>query len=229
MTPAPTVRRRCPSPSIGATRLLAAGTCAVTLLAVPLLGQDEPGPVTLRLDSREGASATYVYEQAVDLIMPPEFGGEQSIRSSMVLEQTTREITDEIIRLVTEVIDLSVEMNEIPYAGELDLSRIVGRRFDMAITRQGRLVDIGLTDDDAAAGQIKQSLRQVGFPILTAETTFIFEPADVTLAGLSVEMTGSRADAVRFDVTNGRFLASRGQQDFTMNMAVAGKAHCFAI
>lgn len=281
MTRTPTSRRRGFRPAPRATRLLALALSGAAVLAGGLLAQEETRPVMLRLDSREGASVTYVYEQAVDLIMPDEFGGEQTIRSSMILAQTTREITDEVIRLVTEVVDLSVEASGFPLAEQLDASAMRGRQFDMEVTRQGRLVDIGLTSADAAAGQIQQSLRQVGFPVLAAEpvrpgdtwqdtihadpgsmgvpvdgtivyvnhttlerlsgaegavvahllveTTFRFEPGDVSLVGLSVEMSGSRADAVRFDVTNGRFLAARGQQDFTMSMAVAGSSGSFSV
>lgn len=64
---------------------------------------------------------------------------------------------------------------------------------------------------------------------LLVETTYDFEPEEGASSGLSVEVTGSRADNVRFDVTNGHFLSARGAQDFTMSMTVPGLGTSFSV
>jgi len=64
---------------------------------------------------------------------------------------------------------------------------------------------------------------------LLVETTYEFEPEEGTSSGLSVEVTGSRADNVRFDVTNGHFLSASGAQDFTMKMTVPGLGTSFSV
>ncbi len=64
---------------------------------------------------------------------------------------------------------------------------------------------------------------------LLVETTYEFEPEEGAFSGLSVEVTGSRADNVRFDVTNGHVLSARGAQDFTMNMTVPGLGSSFSV
>jgi hypothetical protein len=57
---------------------------------------------------------------------------------------------------------------------------------------------------------------------ILVETAYGFEPDRDAFPGVSVEMTGSRADNVRFDVTRGHFLSARGAQDFTMSLTVPG-------
>lgn len=64
---------------------------------------------------------------------------------------------------------------------------------------------------------------------LTVETTFHFEPGARAMPGMSVQMRGSRADNVRFDVTNGRYMSAAGQQDFTLNMSIPGAAGSLSI
>ncbi len=64
---------------------------------------------------------------------------------------------------------------------------------------------------------------------LLVETTYEFEAEEGAFSGLSVEVTGSRADNVRFDVTNGHFLSASGAQDFTMNMTVPGLGSSFSV
>ncbi len=64
---------------------------------------------------------------------------------------------------------------------------------------------------------------------LLVETTYEFEPEAGASSSLSVAVTGSRADNVRFDVTNGHFLSARGAQDFTMNMTVPSIGTSFSV
>ncbi|MFQ5690445.1 MAG: hypothetical protein ACE5HQ_09260 [Gemmatimonadota bacterium] len=64
---------------------------------------------------------------------------------------------------------------------------------------------------------------------LAVETSFTFQPSGQAFPGLSVDMTGSRADHVRFDVTHGRFLTGTGRQSFTMSMAIPGAAGSMSI
>ena len=64
---------------------------------------------------------------------------------------------------------------------------------------------------------------------ILVETAYGFEPDRDAFPGVSVEMTGSRADNVRFDVTRGHFLSARGAQDFTMSLTVPGLGQAFAV
>ncbi len=64
---------------------------------------------------------------------------------------------------------------------------------------------------------------------LLVETTYEFEPEAGASSSLSVAVTGSRADNVRFDVTNGHFLSASGAQDFTMIMTVPSLGSSFSV
>lgn len=55
------------------------------------------------------------------------------------------------------------------------------------------------------------------------ETTFGFEPDTARQAAVSVEMSGSSAQTLRFDVDAGRFLSSSGAEDFTVLLSVPGQ------
>ncbi len=64
---------------------------------------------------------------------------------------------------------------------------------------------------------------------ILVETAYGFEPDRDAFPGVAVEMTGSRADNVRFDVTRGHFLSARGAQDFTMSLTVPGLGQALAV
>ena len=119
------------------------------------MGGPQEAPVTLRLDGRSGDRAVYGYEQRIDLQMPPEFGGEQSILSRLVVDQRVDGIDETSIRYLAEVREIGVEMENSP-GGDLDVSRF-----------QGRLREVtAVGGTDLGVAQLQQSMRQVGFPIL---------------------------------------------------------------
>lgn len=64
---------------------------------------------------------------------------------------------------------------------------------------------------------------------LLVETDFHFEPGGGAMPGMQVEVTGSRKDEVRFDVTRGRFLEADGTQEFRMKMAIPGARSSLSI
>jgi len=252
----------------------------ISLAAVLPAAQD--GPVLLQLSARTGETDTYRYEQNVNLQLPPEFGGAQSIATMLVLSQTAMDVSGDRIQYLAEIKDVSVEMTENPLGADLDFAKYKGQQFDMSMTRQGELVGLEMAGTNPAAQQIQQSMRQVGFPQLArnpvrvgdtwtdttradangmgvpvdgdivsvnqttlerltelgertianlrVETTFTFQPrAQAGLGGMSVEMTGTRSDDVRFDVTNGRFIVGAGSQSFTLNIGMAGLGGGFLI
>lgn len=58
---------------------------------------------------------------------------------------------------------------------------------------------------------------------IDVEGTFRFEPDTTARAAMSIEMSGSSARTIRFDVDGGRFLGSSGAQDFTVNLSLPGQ------
>lgn len=98
------------------------------------------------------------------------------------------------------------------------------RAADMGMAAPGVLVLI----NDISLQRLSRSGSSTIADILV-ETRYEFEPDEDSFPGVSVEMTGSRADNVRFDVTRGHFLSARGAQDFTMNLTVAGLGQSFSV
>jgi len=98
------------------------------------------------------------------------------------------------------------------------------RAADMGMAAPGFLVLI----NDISLVRLRSS-GSATIADLLVETTFEFDPEEGTSSGLSVEVTGSRADNVRFDVTNGHFLSASGAQDFTMKMTVPGLGSSFSV
>lgn len=254
-------------------------TAALLLAVLPhVSGAQE---VTLRLDPTPGQTQTYRFEQDLDFRMPPEFGGDQQLRSFLLLDQTADRLSADTIHYENVVRDISVDMEGSTGAGDLDFSQFKGQTFTSAVTRRGEVVALEMGEGMAVSDQVEHALRQMGFPLLPdapvrvgqswtdttrvdaaamavpaegeivsisrttlrgigrqggsqvaelrVETTFAFEPGARALPGMRVEMTGNRADDVRFDVTAGRFLEATGQQDFVLNMTMPGASGTFAI
>lgn len=55
------------------------------------------------------------------------------------------------------------------------------------------------------------------------EATFAFEPDSAASGPFDVDMEGSSARTLHFDVDEGRFLSSSGAQDFTVHMSLPGQ------
>jgi hypothetical protein len=98
------------------------------------------------------------------------------------------------------------------------------RAADMGMAAPGILVLI----NDISLQRLSRSGSSTIADILV-ETIYEFEPDEDAFPGVSVEMTGSRADNVRFNVTRGHFLSARGAQDFTMNLTVPGLGQSFSV
>ncbi len=98
------------------------------------------------------------------------------------------------------------------------------RAADMGMAAPGFLVLI----NDISLQRLSRSGSSTIAEILV-ETAYDFEPDRDAFPGVSVEMIGSRADSVRFDVTRGHFLSARGAQDFTMSLSVPGLGQAFAV
>ncbi len=98
------------------------------------------------------------------------------------------------------------------------------RAADMGMAAPGFLILI----NDISLQRLSRSGSSTIADILV-ETAYDFEPDRDAFPGVSVEMTGSRADSVRFDVTRGHFLSARGAQDFTMSLTVPGLGQAFAV
>lgn len=64
---------------------------------------------------------------------------------------------------------------------------------------------------------------------LAVETAFRFEPEVRPMPAMQVDVSGTRSDTVRFDVTRGRFLTSTGSQSFEMTMAIPGASGSLSI
>lgn len=98
------------------------------------------------------------------------------------------------------------------------------RAADMGMAAPGFLVLI----NDISLQRLSRNGSSTIADILV-ETAYDFEPDENAFPGVRVEMTGSRADTVRFDVTKGHFLSARGAQDFTMSLTVPGLGQAFAV
>ncbi|MEJ2319631.1 MAG: hypothetical protein P8Y10_10185 [Gemmatimonadales bacterium] len=98
------------------------------------------------------------------------------------------------------------------------------RAAEMGMAAPGFLVLI----NDISLQRLSRSGSSTIADILV-ETAYGFEPDRNAFPGVSVEVTGSRADNVRFDVTRGHFLSARGAQDFTMSLTVPGLGQAFAV
>ena len=98
------------------------------------------------------------------------------------------------------------------------------RAADMGMAAPGFLVLI----NDISLVRLRRS-GSATIADLLVETRYEFEPEEGASSGLSVKVTGSRADNVRFDVTNGHFLGASGAQDFTMSMTVPGLGGSFSV
>lgn len=241
--------------------------------ASPLAAQEER--VALRLSPEVGETDTYRFEQDLDIDLPPEFGGSQAAHFVLVLRQTAQDVSGDTLSLLSEVEDVAVDVSGQQQG--LDFSRFEGQRFRARVTRRGEIVSLE-PEGEAAAGvdDVRESIRQVGFPVLppapvaigdawtdttrveagamgvpasgdivsvnrttlerlseedgrriahlTVRTRFGFEPRGAGMAGMSVQISGSARDTVRFDVTEGRFLDAGGRQQFVMEMALPGTA-----
>lgn len=65
---------------------------------------------------------------------------------------------------------------------------------------------------------------------LQVEATFEFRPTGETKEQtMQVQMNGSSAQTIRFDVDEGRFLSSSGAQDFTVNLSIPGQPVSFTV
>lgn len=58
---------------------------------------------------------------------------------------------------------------------------------------------------------------------ISVEASFGFEPDTTAQTAMSVDLSGSSAQTIRFDVDQGRFLSSSGAEDFTVNLGVPGQ------
>lgn len=137
-------------------------------VGAPVLRVQEE-PVALRLEARPGDTATYRFQQQIDLQMPPELGGDQQVDSRLVVQHRVERVDDESIQYLAEVRDVGVEMEASAMTGDLDFSRFKGQRFRMTLSRRGELREMEpVGEAGPGAEQLQQSMRQVGFPVLPA-------------------------------------------------------------
>lgn len=94
----------------------------------------------------------------------------------------------------------------------------------MALPAAGEIVSVNRTT-------LRRLLSAGGATVaeLTVETAFRFEPAARPMPAMQVDVSGTRSDTVRFDVTGGRFLTSSGSQSFEMTMAIPGASGSLSI
>lgn len=272
--------RRLAAPAVPAAAVLvlvAAGAPAA------LAGQD--GAVRLRLEARQGETATYRFENTTHVTPPPSMGMETTADVTVVLRRRVEEVVGDTIRFASTIedyrLDLDSESEDVrsQLRGMAEKSRrdAVGSEFPIAVTRRGEVLRIGARAGAAGGGsRLEQSLRRLTFvtlpqrPVSTGdswesretmdasafripvegqvevrsvatlerflrregrrvaeigvESTFDFRPSDTGQQMMKVEMTGSSAQTVRFDVEGGRFLSSSGAQDFTVNLSLPGQA-----
>lgn len=114
--------------------------------------------------------------------------------------------------------------NRLVRVGEAWRDTVRIRAADMGMAAPGILVLI----NDISLQRLSRSGSSTIADILV-ETVYEFEPDADAFPGVNVEMTGSRADNVRFNVTHGHFLSARGAQDFTMNLTVPGLGQSFSV
>ena len=125
----------------------------------------QQSPITLRLDPENGETHVYRYRQNIDIDLPPEFGGAQAVRSNLLLHQTARGSRGDTLRMIHEVREVDVDVSG--RGDAMDFSRFEGQRFDATVTRRGEIVRLDpLGEAPTGVGQLRESMRQVGFPLL---------------------------------------------------------------
>ena len=278
---------RSPAPRPGrhaALALPAAALLALVAVSAPAAVAGQDGPVRLRLEARQGETATYRFENTTHVTPPPSMGMETTADVTVVLRRRVEEVEGDTIRFVSTVedyrLDLESESQDVrsQLRGMAEKSRrdALGSEFPIAVTRRGEVLRIGERAGAAGGGsRLEQSLRQLTFVTLPrepvsagdrwesrdtmdasafripvegqvavrsvatlqrifrrdggrvaeigVESTFDFRPSDTGQQMMKVEMTGSSAQTVRFDVDRGRFLSSSGAQDFTVNLSLPGQ------
>lgn len=96
-------------------------------------------------------------------------------------------------------------------------------------TRRADASSFGVPVDGEVVTETTSTLarlfRQNGSQVaeISVEATFGFEADTTAQAAMSVDMSGSSAQTVHFDVDEGRFLGSSGSEDFTVNLTVPGQ------
>lgn len=164
----PTIRSGIAGVSFAAPLILALLIPTPGVLSAPAAPVPVPReqPVTLRLDPAQGETLTYRFRQDVNLDLPPQFGGgTRAVRARLLLRQTARDVRGDTLRLRTLVREASVDMNGSRDA--MNFSRFEGQRFDASVTRRGELVRLEpLGRAPSGVGQVEESVRQIGFPLL---------------------------------------------------------------
>lgn len=136
----------------------------------PSLHAQQEAPVTLRLKGTEGQTTTYRFQQDIDLNMPIQFGGSQAVHSLIVIQQTVQYVTADTIRYLAEVKDIVVEMGSSPVGG-MDFSQFKGQQFRLALSPRGKVLEVESSGpDEVGTEQLRQSMQQVGFPVLPAQS-----------------------------------------------------------
>lgn len=275
--------RRAAAPWAPLSRLLLLAGLLAHALAAPASAQpaDRQDPVELRLRTTEGETLTYRHDTRLQVTPPPGMGQQTLVKSTVVLSRTTRSVRGDTLRYAAEIDDFRLEMD----AGQERMNRqletmadsareaAVGRRFELVMTTDGRLLTVAVDDDGRlGADQLRQSLRRLQFAVLpegpvevgeswsyrttSASSAFGLPVAGEvvvehtgTLEGLTrregslvadlqmeaslafradsaaavqVQMEGTGARNIRFDVERGLYLSSSGAQDFTIQLSVPG-------
>lgn len=263
------------------SRVLRMTAAAAALLIALLPAASGAQEVTLRLDPAQGDTLSYRFEQDMDFAMPPEFGGDQRMRSVLQLDQVATGFAGDTIRYDNIVREISFEMEGATGAENPDFSQFEGQTFEADVTRRNGILNLRMTDGSGVSEQVRDALSQMGFPLLPrgpvrpgeswtdttrvdaaamavpaegdivsinrttlqgldreggatvarlrVESTYAFEPGPRTLPSMGVELTGTRADDVRFDVTSGRFLTANGEQQFVFDITMPGASGSFTI
>ncbi len=144
---------------------ITAAVSAALLLAI-LPGVSGAQQITLRLDATPGQTHSYRFVQDLDFRMPPEFGGDQQLRSFLLLDQTADRLSGDTIHYRNVVRDISVDMEGSAGAGDLDFSQFEGQTFTSSVTRRGEVVALEMGEGVGVSDQVEHALRQMGFPLL---------------------------------------------------------------
>lgn len=132
--------------------------------------------------------------------------GEDGTESGPALDRTVRQLT--FLRLPEDPVSV----------GDSWSSRRTSDPGTFGIPVDGQVV----TETTATLARV---YRRDGSRVaeISVESTFGFRPPEEDTGGMKVEMEGSSAKTVRFDLDAGRFLGASGAQDFTVNLAAPGQ------
>lgn len=259
----------------GRLAALAALALAVLLAGFPRVAEaQQQGPVTLRLKGKQGQKNVYKYETNLEQQLPPQMGGKQTMKITMVVSQELEGTSGDTLHYSTTLDTLDMSLPQMEAGAAPDISQYQGQSFDVWVTGRGNVVEMPDSAQDPIAASISRSMRQLGFPALpngpvkvgqswtdtthmdagslglqvAGEVTAIshttlsklskdagatiadldvhssyrFQQDTTQAAMMNIDVSGTRATTVRFDVTNGRLYSSSGSQNYTVTISGAG-------